>query len=148
MTAQTIVVNETDNLTDAIRVMNNNLLSAVPVVDDRENLTGILSTSDILQMMHEIQADLGALSVANAATRDFLLKMLIDQGDNTLVLDVMTSPVETVTPDINLVVAARKANDYAFHHLPVVDNSGTAIGIIATSDFVRAIAEYGAVAAG
>lgn len=144
MTEQTIVVDDTAKLTDAIRLMDDNLLSAVPVVDSQQKLVGILSNSDVIQIMHEIQADLGALSMVNAATREFLLKLLIEQGDNTCVLDVMTSPVETIEPQTNLVVAARKLTDFAYHHLPVVE-AGRAVGIIATSDMVRAIAELGGI---
>ena len=80
--------------------------------------------------------------------RNFLVKMLIDQGDTTFVRDVMTSPVETISPQTNLVVAARKLVDRRYHHLPVIDESGTPVGMLSTKDFVRAISDYGALLAG
>ena len=72
----------------------------------------------------------------------------MDQGDMTLVRDVMTAGVETTTPQTNLVVAARKLVDCRYHHLPVVDDSGKPIGVLSTTDFVRAVSDYGALMVG
>lgn len=148
MTFQSIVVDDTAKLTDAIRMMDDNQISVIPVVDNQDELVGILSNSDLIGMMHEIQADLGAMNHVNEATREFLLQMLIEQGDDKRVADVMTTPVETIGGQVNLVVAAQKLNDRAYHHLPVIGTKGESVGIISTSDFVRAIAENGAIATG
>jgi len=148
MTESAIVVEDTEKLTAAIRMMDDENLAVLPVVDEAGNLAGILSASDLISITHEIQADIGALSYVTNKTQDFLIKLLVDQGDNTLVNDVMTSPVETTCASTNLVVAARKLVDLGYRHLPVVDESGKTIGIISTTDFVRAIADYGALAAG
>ena len=88
MTNQTIVVNDTAQLAEAIRMMDHNRLSVVPVINSQSEMVGILSDSDLIQMMHEIQADLGALNEVNVSTREFLIQMLMEQGDNTRVLDV------------------------------------------------------------
>ena len=69
--------------------------------------------------------------------------MLVDQGDNTLVSNVMTSPVETIPETVNLVMAARILNEKHYHHLAIVNDAGQPVGILTTSDFVRAVAELG-----
>ncbi len=148
MTELVIVVGDKSKLTEAIRIMDRNQLSAVPVVDDDENLVGILSNRDLIGMIGEVQSDLNALHHVNEKTREFFIQMLMDHGDSVRVLDVMTSPVETVHPEANLVVAARKLTNREFHHLPVVGEDKKPIGILSASDFVRAIAEHGAIAAG
>lgn len=148
MTEQAIVIDDTARLTDAIRIMDDRRLSVLPVVDEQGQLVGILTTTDLIGKVHDIQADLGALQHVNEKTREFLIKVLMDQGDNVRVLDVMTSPVKAINADANLVLAAQKLVDQNIHHLPVVEQNGAAIGIISTTDFVRAIAEYGALAAG
>lgn len=148
MSHQTIVVDDTARLTDAISIMTQNRISVIPVVDNQGQLVGILSNSDLIQMTHEIQSDLNALHHVNEKTQDFLIRMLMDQGDNTKVQDIMTSPVETICPQTNLVVAARKLTEKKYHHLPVVTESGENVGILATTDLVRAIADTGALAAG
>ena len=144
MTDQAIVVDDTTRLVEAIKTMDDNRISVIPVVDQQGELVGILSSTDLIEMVHEIQADLGALHCVNESTRDFLIKMPVDQGDNTKVMDVMTAPVETISADANLVIAAQKLCKCKCHHLPVVDANGSSIGLLGATDFVRAIAENGA----
>ncbi len=148
MTHQAICVDDTSRLTQAIRIMDDQELTVLPVIDNQARLVGILSASDLIEITHEIQADLNALTYVTEKTRNFLIKLLMDQGDTTLVRDVMTSGVETITAQTNLVVAARKLVDRSYHHLPVVDKSGKPIGVLSTSDFVRAFSDYGALLAG
>lgn len=148
MTESAIVADDVEKLTNAIRTMDDERLTVLPIVGESGELTGILSISDLISITHEIQADIGALSYVTDKTQDFLISLLIDQGDNTLVRDVMTTPVETTLASTNLVLAARKMIDCQFHHLPVVNEAGKTIGILSTTDFVRAVADYGAMATG
>ncbi len=148
MTESAIVVDDTEKLTAAIRRMEVEKLSVLPVVDEDQVLVGILSVSDLLSLIHEIQSDIGALSHVTDQTQDFLISLLIQQGDHTLVRDIMTRPVETTTADTHLVEAAQKLMDCQYHHLPVVDQNGRIAGILSTSDLVRAVAEFGVMPAG
>ena len=148
MTPQAICIEQHSRLTKAIEIMDDQQVSVLPVVDGEGGLVGILSATDLIEITHEIQADLSGLSKAAPRTRAFLIRLLMDQGDTTLVHDVMTSGVETTTPQTNLVVAAQKLTDCDYHHLPVMGESGEPIGILATSDLVRAMADYGAMMAG
>lgn len=148
MAAQAIVIDQSAKLTDAIRLMDAESLSLLPVVQANMSLVGVLSATDLLEVTREIQADLSTLDSVNERTREFLLTMLIDQGDTTLVKDVMTSPAVSVHKTVNMVVAARMLIDNQCHHLPVVDEEETPIGVISSSDFVRAFAEFGATLAG
>lgn len=148
MAQQAICIDDSSRLTQAIRVMDDNEISVLPVVDNQGILVGILSASDLIEITHEIQADISALTYVTEKTREFLIKLLIDQGDTTRVRDVMTAGVETTSATTNLVVAAQKLVDRHYHHLPVVDGSGKPIGVLSTSDLVRAIADYGATLAG
>ncbi len=148
MTDQATVVDDTAKLSKAIGLMEKYRLSVLPVVDNQGEIVGILTNTDLIGITHEIQADISALNYVSEATRDFLIQMIMDQGDTTFVSDVMTSPVETITPKTNLVVAAKKLVDRNYHHLPVVDESGAPIGILTTTDFVRAICDHGAMVAG
>ncbi len=143
MTKQSFVVDDTARLVDAIRLMDDKRVSAVPVVNEQGKLVGVLSNSDLIGMMHEIQADLGALHYVNDKTRDFLIGVLMEQGNNTLVMDVMTTPVEMIPPETKLVVAAEQLCQRKIHHFPVVDARGTSIGILSSTDIVRAVADVG-----
>ena len=148
MTRQAVVVDDTARLTEAIRIMESEKLSALPVVNEQSKLVGILSASDLIEITHEIQSDISALHLVSEKSQEFLLKLLIDHGENTLVNEVMTSPVVAVTENTNMVIAAQLILERRCHHLPVVDEKGAAIGIISTTDFVRAFAEHSAALAG
>ena len=148
MTNQAIVVNDTDKLTRAIGLMDNYRLSALPVVNEQGDVVGVLSTSDLIEITHEIQSDISALTHVNRATQEFLINMLIEQGDATLVNSVMTAPVETISLADNLIVAARKLVDREYHHLPVIDENSKPVGILSTTDLVRAVADFGGLLAG
>lgn len=148
MAPQTVMVGADETLSSAIRLMDDHRLSMVPVSDDEGNLVGVLSNSDLIEYTHELQADINALRHAGESTRRFLVKLLVDQGDSIRVTDVMTTPVESVSENANLIVAAKRMIDRRFHHLPVVDEAGNPVGMLAASDFVRAVADYGALLTG
>jgi CBS domain-containing membrane protein len=143
MTRQAVLVNDTDMLTRAIGVLDLKDVSVVPVVNEQGRVVGVLSASDLIQITHEIQADLAAFSRVGEATRNLLLKMLIEQGDSTRVCDVMTAPVESIEMNSSLISAAKKLVNRHIHHLPVVDESRRPIGIISTFDCVRALSDRG-----
>jgi CBS domain-containing membrane protein len=148
MHEQAIIVDDTEKLSHAIGLMEHHRLSVLPVTDNQGQIVGILTNTDLIEITHDLQSDISALNYVTDTTREYLIKMIMDQGDTTFVRDVMTSPVDTVTPNMNLVVAARKLVDKHYHHLPVVDEAGKPIAILSTSDFVRAIADHGALVAG
>ncbi|MGI9519200.1 MAG: CBS domain-containing protein [Pirellulaceae bacterium] len=148
MTANVISVDDSAKLTAAIRCMDDEGLQVLPVLDEQGNVVGMLSTADLIQITHEIQADLSALNHVNESTKQFLIQMLVDAGDTTYVRDVMTSPVETIKPCDNLVIAAKILSGRHYRHLPVIDEEGKPVGILSTSDFVRVVAELGGLIAG
>lgn len=148
MTSPVISVNDIDRLSDAIRMMEEKGLSAVPVVDNQNAIVGLLSTSDLLNVFYEVQTDLNALHSVTDETRELFIQLLMEAGDQTCVKDVMRSPVVTTSEDTNLVMAAQLLHGKKYHHLPVVSEEGMPVGILSTSDFVRAIAEHGATMAG
>lgn len=143
MTAQETVVDDSAKLTQAIGMMVNGKLAVLPVVKDHE-IIGILSIADLIEIGHEIHADISAQTYVNQETQDFLLKMLIEQEDGSLVRDVMTYPVDVVTADSGLVEAAAKLVGKKYHYLPVTNAEGRLVGILGNYDFVRLFADYGA----
>ena len=143
-----ISVDDTQRLSDAIRILDEKGLGTVPVVDAQNKIVGILSTSDLVSLFYKVQSDLGALHLANEQLREVLIQILMDRGDNQCVRDVMTKAVETTHENTNLIVAARILNDKKVHHLPVVDEDNHPIGMLSATDLLRAFAQQGALMAG
>ena len=111
-------------LREAAGLMANASVRAIVVVDGDCGLSGIVSTSDLVN---------ATLSDSTAVSWQSLC-----------VKDVMTRQVLTVTPDTALSEAAKLLVDHRVHRLVVVDASGNKcnpIGIISMGDVVRRLAE-------
>jgi CBS domain-containing protein len=112
-----------DTVGDAIALLAESHVSGLPVVDDRGRLLGVLSNSDILQALSERDAALP-------------IEMLFDE---TLIRDIMTPRPETTAPDATLKEVAQRLLYLEIHRL-FVECEGRLIGIVSTTDLVRALA--------
>ncbi|HMP79941.1 MAG TPA: CBS domain-containing protein [Pirellulaceae bacterium] len=148
MTPDVISVHQQDRLIDAIRKIDDFGVSALPVVADDNKVVGIVSMFDLLNVSREIHSDLSALSLVTTETRKFMIKLLAEQEDTTKIEDVMTTPVNTIHEETNIVVAARQMVHDGYRHLPVVDDHERVVGMVSSTDFVRVVAEQGALVAG
>lgn len=71
---------------------------------------------------------------------------IIAAGRNTRethVREIMSSPVITANPDWTLQECSIKMHQHNIHHLPVVDEQGTLLGLISTTDIFTAAEEIG-----
>lgn len=141
MTRDVISVNRNATLTEAIRSMEHNCLSALPVVDGQGCVCGVLSTADLIALTYEFQCDVSVLPHVSPIVRKTLTDALAADNAAVKVSNAMTPDVESISGQANLREAARKLIDNACHHLPVVDESKMPIGIISTTDIVRALAD-------
>ncbi len=148
MSRGAITIDDSEKVITAIRKMEENKLSVVPAVDGQGKIVGILSSTDLIEMIYVVQSELSALPLVSEKMQKRLLRLLTERGDTSYVRDVMKSPVETIVESANLVVAARKMDDSGYHHLPVVDENDRPIGMLSTSDFVRAFARQAGLVAG
>lgn len=148
MTGNPICARLTDRLADAIRQFDDRGVSAMPVVDNGRSIVGILSLVDLLSEIREVHGDISAMTLVGNKTRTFLLKLLAEDEEQTTVADVMTQPVETVFPETNAVVAAKRMLQGGFRHLPVVDPEDRVVGMLSATDFVRAFAQRAPLLAG
>ena len=64
---------------------------------------------------------------------------IVAQGNDpkkTKVKDIMATPVITVTANMLITECAAKMKEYRIHHLPVADEAGNIIGMIAAMDLL------------
>lgn len=100
---------------EAIKIMGDKNIGALMIIEE-EKLIGILSE------------------------RDYARKVILlgKSSRNTLVKDIMTSNVITVTPEDTIEKCMRIMSENNFRHLPVLNNN-IPIGMISISDVVSAI---------
>ena len=93
-------------------------VTALPVVDQHGRLLGIVSNADVLQAQAETEGD---------------------SWRETPVQDVMSMPVLTVTPEVEVRTAARQMLYAEVHRLFVVVE-GRLAGVLSQTDLVRTLA--------
>jgi len=139
MVRNVITVRATDPLQEAVTLMFENQVSAVPVVDKRRRCQGILSTTDLVALflkgpagqLEPAELDQLAEDLAAASQRDSRL-------GNRKVSEVMTASVMTVTLEDTLLTASREMLRSRVHRLVVVDDQMRVIGILSTMDLLEA----------
>jgi signal-transduction protein with cAMP-binding, CBS, and nucleotidyltransferase domain len=64
---------------------------------------------------------------------------IVAQGQNpakTKIRDIMTAPLISVSPEQTIFECAKLMNDKHIHHLPVVNEEGSIVGMISATDFL------------
>lgn len=123
MTTDLITVRDDQTVADAIVAMVDAHVSALPVLDAKGRLVGVLSTTDLLTA----EAEAGDPSAREALFAE------------TLVRDLMTPRPQTVAPDDSVKEAAQQMLYLEVHRL-FVEYDGKLVGVISQSDIVRAVA--------
>ncbi|MFE2233407.1 CBS domain-containing protein [Streptomyces sp. NPDC059442] len=113
------------------RLLAENDVSAVPVVDPDRSLLGVVSEADLLRTT----AELPDLEGRPAGVR--LLSQERRLPDAETAAQPMTSPAIAAQPNWNLVETARTMHREGVKRLPVTDETGRLVGIISRSDLLR-----------
>jgi CBS domain-containing protein len=141
MTPEPITVRGSASVKDAIAMMVDRGVSALPVVDDDGRPVGVLSQTDIV--IHDRNKQTQAVpeyytttNLLSGGTR-LLARLSLDHQDNTRVHEIMTPTVFAVRPDdpVKRVVGDMVA--FKIHRLFVIDESGTLLGVISAFDVLR-----------
>jgi CBS domain-containing membrane protein len=134
MTTKVVTVKRNADLHEAARLLSENKISGMPVVDDANRVIGVISEADILVLagMHK-----------EHSFRDILRNILGEpvparkSGDK--VKDVMSFPPVTSKANDDVREVAAIFDERRIKRLPVVDDDGILLGIISRADIVRAI---------
>lgn len=120
MTPDPILIRDTESLQSAARLLEENEISGVPVIDDAGQLVGVLSESDLVR--------------ARATEH------LWSRWPGLTVRHLMHTPVLTADRSMSIPEAAALMEKAHVHRLVVVaDDQQTPIGVISTSDLVRSM---------
>jgi CBS domain-containing protein len=141
MTTDPVTIAATATIEDAIRVMEENNISGLPVVDDQGTLVGILSEGDLLSRESPMKPPLFLSLLGGViyfeSPSQFHQHMKKSLG--MLVQDLMTAKPIVTKPDLPLTQAAQIILDRKVNRLPVVDDQGHLVGIITRHDLVQAM---------
>lgn len=134
MTTRVVSTKPDADLHEAARLLSDNRISGMPVVDVQNRVLGVISEADLLMLAGMQQGH---------TFKDLLHRILREPvptkkpGDR--VQDVMTSPAITAKADDDVSEVAKILDERRIKRLPVVDGEGTLLGIISRADIVRTI---------
>ena len=132
MTVNVITVKKDADIHEVSKLLSENKISGLPVVDDESRVIGIITEADVLSM-----AGMKHGHTFKDIIRHILGEPLSERKAGNRVKDVMTSPAITIKPDADIREVARILDERRIKRLPVVDDENQLIGIISRADIVR-----------
>jgi len=105
-----ITLSVTSKVMDAVKIMKENKIGGIPVVDTNKKLVGIVTNRDL-----RFEKDLSR-PVSDVMTRDNLV---------------------TADVDIDLIKAEKILQEYKIEKLPIIDKSGNLTGLITYKDILK-----------
>ncbi len=126
---------------EALAMMTENRISALPIVDNRNHCVGIFTTTDLLDLTRDTDRDIYTLQGVQPAARRWLMDKLVQAFGNEKVASYMSGEVSTVGGETALAIAARSMLRSQVHHLPVVDEKSRLVGILSTMDILAEFAD-------
>jgi CBS domain-containing membrane protein len=126
MTEEVFTLNSTDDLTALHDLMDAEHIRHIPVIDEENELVGLVTHRDLLRNALTPPADL-PLSMQ----REILSRNSVDR--------IMIQDIETIEPDAPIGDAAEIMLENKYGCLPVVEGKRL-VGILTEADFVRCMA--------
>jgi CBS domain-containing protein len=129
---------------DVVRLLRENELPGVPVVDADGGCVGIVTEADLV--LPDDQGDLHIPHYINLFGGTVFLEPLgrfeqrLRKAFASKAADMMTSDPDTVAPDTSVRDAARLIHESGHNRLPVVDEGGRLVGVVTRVDVLGALA--------
>jgi len=138
MSKNVVSISVRDTMAHAAKTLCAHAISGVPIVDERERISGVLSALDFVKTI-------GCTSDDNRSGKGQLTPKAENglectkgcEGD--LVCLHMTPVVQSIASNQSLLAAARTMCNKHIHRLPVLDDQNRTIGIITALDVVAAL---------
>jgi CBS domain-containing protein len=115
MTKQVVCIRKDTPIFEAIRMMANNNITGIPVIDDDSTLVGMLSEQDVLRLLHTYDEE------KDRTVNDFMTQPAIHFEENEPLLDVCYC-----------------LRDNSIRRVPITLN-GKVTGVISRSDILKRI---------
>jgi CBS domain-containing protein len=141
MSRDVVTIDAKDGVHDALDLLVENKVSALPVVDQHGRCVGILSTSDFVDVAYELDEGLNDVEHQSEIWWNMFIKNVSQSVGQQSVMDLMTENVASVGPDELLVRAAAIMLRERVHRLPVLNGQRRLMGIISTTDVLKAFVE-------
>ncbi|MDJ0666247.1 MAG: CBS domain-containing protein [Desulfobacterales bacterium] len=140
MTTEVITVSPETEIVHAARLLVDNKVNGLPVVDDRKRIVGIVCQSDLIMQQKRLRVPSlftfldGYITLASAKQ----FEREVEKIAASQVQQAMTPDPTCVSPDTAIEDAATLMVEKNYHTLPVVDD-GRLVGVVGKEDMLRTI---------
>ena len=128
MTSDPVTVRAGTTVKAALRLLDENDVSSLPVVDEGGRVCGVVSEADLIRDLVGPDQRLHEIPIADPLPA------------NGYVDEVMTPHAITVHPETDLAEAVELVTSTGIKCLPVVDKQGRVVGVVSRRDVVRMLA--------
>lgn len=137
MTKDVVSVKIETDIHEAGKLLIQNKISGMPVVDEENRVVGMLTNSDLLAI-----AGIPSGHVINDVVMKYVLHKAVPRHKKgKTVKDLMSTSVITVKHDASAKQIAAILDKKGIKRVPVVDDEGRLIGIVSGGDIVRVLYE-------
>ncbi|MCW3489216.1 CBS domain-containing protein [Dethiobacter alkaliphilus] len=142
MTTDLVTITEDKTLREVIKLMVEQNISGIPVIDETENLMGIVSESDVIRLKRKTHMpdyiQLLEAMLNEAQPEQFSADVI--RSLKMPVKDFMTKKVVTVKEDTTLAEITRLMVEHNINRIPVVRKQKL-LGIVTRRDAILAMAK-------
>ena len=139
MKTDVYTVTDEANIGEVIRILVDNQINGVPIVDSKENVVGFISDGDIMKFVAKQNPriiDMTSFITVWYDTESFEKKM--DDLMDLNVMELATTKLVSVEADYDIDEAAKVLGDKKIKKVPVLED-GKLVGVITRSDILRYI---------
>lgn len=139
MITKVFTVKPSNTINELLTILHTNRIGGVPVVDDKDNLVGMVSDGDVLRYLAPKPVGIAGLVyiIEDGEIEDVLHEKL-----DTVVGDIMTKRnLLYVSPDEEFDKTIRLLSRHHFKKLPVVNGAGRVIGVLSRGDIIDNISK-------
>jgi len=140
MTREVAAVREQTPLAEVAAVMGGRGIAGVPVLDDQERVTGVISEKDFLRQMGGPSQTNFMAVVASCLRSKGCVALPIK---SKVAKDIMSTPPIVVSPETTLEKIAALLAAHGINRVPVVDQDGRLVGLVSRGDLVAALSPGG-----
>lgn len=141
MSSHVVSLDSGASVHEALQMMVENRVSALPVVDREDHCVGIITTTDLVEMAFDIDDDVFNTDPAEPTAQRRLVERLTSTVGREPVASYMSEDVTVARDSQTLRAAARIMLKNQIHHLPVVNEDEELVGILSTMDILAELAD-------
>ena len=143
MTTNVVTLSPEQSVAEAADLLSERAIGAAPVVDESGTVVGLLRDEDLLLTESNLHAPtaiefLGAELIWPPSMHRYEAELR--RAAASKVSELMSTDFVTVAPNDTIESLATLMHDKGSSHVPVVDENGALVGIVARGDLIRFLA--------